>query len=188
MILFSKFSMENRKKDVQDDLVALSIHSDSNKNGSINMDVCTRPQMMIKFSELSSEILMQIAPFLSLFAFAKCHSSLLLLLFNQTKNMEKVPQDKEEHAEEGWEFMLVQLTSIWKPLMCYYFPKFEKSLNIKNWKHVLRRRIEHLMLYSPTKLPLTPKDPSRSCFETLLPFKIMKRTLLKIVNGFISVH
>ncbi|KAG2387750.1 hypothetical protein C9374_001344 [Naegleria lovaniensis] len=137
--------------DAQDDLDALSNTS--------------RPNFILNFIEIPSEILLHIAEFMelkSLFAFAKCHSSLLMLLFNQEKH--KKIGNKDPQSDEDIGFVLVQFT-IWKPLVCYYFPKFEKSLNVKNWMHVLRRRIEHLKLHSPNMLPLQPNNASSSAFQ-----------------------
>ncbi|KAF0980802.1 hypothetical protein FDP41_013285 [Naegleria fowleri] len=130
---------------------------------------------------LPDEILCVIASFLnakSLLCFASCNSTLLALLFNQTpvkvnvllslpkiesilgttRLMANSKLIKAYLEDESVPFSLAQRL-VWRSLVLYYFPIFKQeaygSKNIKNWMHLLRRRIEHLKLYNPSELPLT---------------------------------
>ncbi|EFC43236.1 ribosomal large P0-like protein [Naegleria gruberi] len=110
-------------------------------------------------NELPSEILILIASFLNLSElnrFAMGNQSLLSLFFNrriisQSHSIEKSLKNSIAMINEESElFTRVQL-EIWKPLVCFYFPNFRKNnLNIKNWLHVLRRRIDHIKLHMPS--------------------------------------
>ena len=100
--------------------------------------------------------------------FSLANQWLLHLFFNQTitcfkRTREAVQEIKTDlQLEESPSFQRIQ-TIIWKPLVCYYFPRFQRSLNVKNWMHVLRRRIAHLKIHNPRKLPLT-KNMSSDLF------------------------
>jgi len=137
-------------------------------------------------SFLPSDLLIQIASYLTLkdlLHFALADRFLLIIFFNsKNKNLQLLSQERQDESkqllkgrsfsskpvpssdkfqkeykkDEDQDFEVIQLL-IWKPLVCYYFPKFESS-NIRNWMHVLRRRIEHIKLYNPIYLPLQPKD------------------------------
>ncbi|EFC48555.1 predicted protein [Naegleria gruberi] len=49
-------------------------------------------------------------------------------------------------------------TLIWKPLVFHYFPKFGEKLNVKNYLHVLRRRIQYINLGKPQHIKIeTPQ-------------------------------
>ncbi|KAG2372736.1 hypothetical protein C9374_013188 [Naegleria lovaniensis] len=117
-----------------------------------------------------------------LLSFALCHSHLLQLLFNQNLKLKTTTSSEfilqmsptalqmkfGKVDKSQWNQMLMnendlfQVTQqqVWKSLVCYYFPNFEKSLNVKNWMHVLKRRIQHLKLYTPQLLPLKPQISS----------------------------
>ena len=125
---------------------------------------------------LPEELTIHIATFLplnDLSRFSRSDSHLLLLLFNQTPQSErtaliptKIPDpsnDPKLSSEESDKFTTVQ-NAIWKRLVCYYFPTFQETLNIKNWMHVLRRRIAHLKIHHPLQLPLT-KNMSSDLFK-----------------------
>ena len=116
-----------------------------------------------------------------LFNFARCNVFLFKTFFNQTPNRtkqlvelktptwimkmtnQKIPEivdekliaeyGKDELECKGNEFMPIQMT-VWKPLVCFYFPKFQQAVEVRNWMHVLRRRILHLQVHSPHLLPL----------------------------------
>jgi len=110
---------------------------------------------------LPREIVIQICQFMTLddlFNFAQCNVTLFKTLFNQTPKRTneiialKTPTwlmkmrnkqapsivSEELIAEYGKddlentsdEFMHIQVT-LWKPLVCFYFPKFQQSLNIR---------------------------------------------------------
>ena len=117
----------------------------------------------VHFKLIPDELLIKIAGFLllcDLSHFALSYPHLTDLLFNQQPSkFKQLSIGKEEaieekdlpenfKSEEGPEFERVQQL-IWKSLVCYYFPNFVKTLNIKNWMHVLRRRVAHLKLYYP---------------------------------------
>ena len=98
-----------------------------------------------------AEIIVSISKYLELKelnCFAMVDSSLLKLLFNLEKSTLSGKKEfkKDYEKDESKEFSLVQ-SQIWKPLLVYHFPKFEQSLNIKNWMHVLRRRRKHIKLH-----------------------------------------
>lgn len=135
-----------------------------------------RKEHPFKSCALPSEVVIKIVSFMdlkTLFSFAATDQFLLKFLFNQSPSRAKeyiklkskrinslsetdVPQLAKQYKkqEEEKEFEVVQ-REVWKPLVCYYFPQFEKSLNVKNWMHVLRRRVNHLKLYAPSVLPLS---------------------------------
>ncbi|KAF0982998.1 hypothetical protein FDP41_010976 [Naegleria fowleri] len=159
------------------------------------------------------EVLINIVSFMELgtiYSFSRTDRYLLKLLFDQTperidklnklrKSHKKSQLDflttknaveeyeKEEHSQQ--QFELIQKL-IWKPLVCYYFPKFEKTLNVKNWLHILRRRVSHIQIHARELLPLseifvvlpTALRLIQRCCQRVFP------SLLKIVNLFTSVH
>ncbi|EFC40631.1 predicted protein [Naegleria gruberi] len=61
---------------------------------------------------------------------------------------------KDVYNENDETFQPTQ-TIIWKPLVLFYFSNYSKTLNVKNWMHILRRRIIHLQIHSPNSLPLS---------------------------------
>ncbi|EFC37013.1 predicted protein [Naegleria gruberi] len=82
----------------------------------------------------------------------------------------------EEHFKKNPDEYHVDLiqNTIWKPMVLFYFPRFQQSLNVKNWMIVMKRRIQHLQIHSPTSLPLV-----REILRTIDPktdekFKIPK--------------
>ena len=121
------------------------------------------------------ELFLRIAKFLplaDLLHLALVNSRFTLLLFNQDRSVKKKKQPLMHtkplvsdnlppmyKAEEGISFEHVQQV-LWKPLVCYFFPNFNQTLNIRNWMHVLRRRVAHLKLYSPTSIPLRKNIPN----------------------------
>ncbi|KAG2393294.1 hypothetical protein C9374_006825 [Naegleria lovaniensis] len=120
--------------------------------------------------QLPEESILLISSYLelqSLSRFASCHSQLLRLLFNITpQKLLKPKQTKlleilNPNATSHFDFSVCQLL-IWKPLLIYYFPRFEQSLNVKNWMLALKRRIQHLQLYSPHLLPIKQQSISSS--------------------------
>ncbi|EFC42698.1 predicted protein [Naegleria gruberi] len=78
-----------------------------------------------------------------LVGFSQANSAHLKILFNQEPREKKIEKPVND---ESVDFHYVQ-THIWKPLVCFYFPRFEKALNIKNWMHVLRRRKAHIKIH-----------------------------------------
>jgi len=80
-----------------------------------------------------------------------CSQFFLKLCFNQTtrdftkfsskRSIEKPILSRSEFKykrdENDSDFEKTQ-EQIWKPMLCWYFPLFETTLNIKNWLHVLR--------------------------------------------------
>ncbi|EFC38451.1 predicted protein [Naegleria gruberi] len=135
--------------------------------------------------QLSSEIVILIASYLdlrSLYCFARIDSFMIKLLFNMDRNRvmklgylktvikkqkKQVTQNEliqsdsliEEYSkEEDCNFTMTQ-EQVWKNLVCYYFPQFKKDLTVKNWMHIMRRRVAHLKLYAPEHLPLGNSIP-----------------------------
>ncbi|EFC39582.1 predicted protein [Naegleria gruberi] len=125
---------------------------------------------------LIRELLIHIGKFMlvrDLFHFSCCNSYLLELFFDP-KDYKKLSKEKrrlikknqlnykselliqEYSKEERNDFSQIQL-EIWKRLVCFYFPSFDSNLNVKNWLHVMRRRVEHITLYKPSALPLNPE-------------------------------
>ena len=132
------------------------------------------------FCELPYDILIHIGTFLfakDLLNIGQCNAKLLKLFLNQTSyksgsllmlkysfHFDYTKKDlankllleeqiQEYQKDENESFSQVQ-EFIWKPLVCFFFPRFNKALNISNWMHTLRRRIAHIRLYEPHKLPL----------------------------------
>ncbi|EFC49728.1 predicted protein [Naegleria gruberi] len=98
----------------------------------------------VKLLDLPSELIVHIGQFMDvrlLNSLALCNSRMLLLFFNVEKN---VIEKDYETVDESFE-RVQQL--IWKPLVFSYYPRFEKSLNVKNWQHLLRRRMQHVKLH-----------------------------------------
>ena len=139
--------------------------------------VLNKPHVLSK--GLPNVLVIKIASFLSirdLSNLARSDRFLLMLLLRQNpldvmerarlkkrKQKEKDELKRDDiiesykSKEELAEFEMVQ-NMIWKPLLCYHFPQFALSNNnIKNWLHVLRRRVTHLSLYAPHMLPLEAK-------------------------------
>ena len=110
----------------------------------------------ISFKSLPPETIVEIATFFELadlFNFSRTDSKTLHLLFNYKRhNYFNRPSVKEKNAPEYFkkdetpEFDAVQ-QAVWKNLVCFYFPRFNKALNVKNWMQVMRRRIKHVKLY-----------------------------------------
>ncbi|KAG2389091.1 hypothetical protein C9374_014491 [Naegleria lovaniensis] len=150
-----------------------------------------------KSGVLPSEVVINIVTFMdlkTLFYFAVTDRFMLKFLFHQSPSQvqeyiklkqhvssEEIHSSSEKQfpkvinaykkQEEQVDFELVQRL-IWKALVCYYFPQFEKTLNIKNWMQVLRRRVNHLKLYAPLALPLhqnMEKDPFKLSNALQLP-------------------
>ncbi|KAG2372737.1 hypothetical protein C9374_013189 [Naegleria lovaniensis] len=184
----------NSKQQVDDDLS----HLDSTKKNSTSSEtadvVIGNKEFTVNgFVSIPSELLLHMAQYIGslkdLLSFASCHSILLQLLFNQNRKLKSSPHNVVQISEQTLEMHfgvstnhelnsqllsdendLFQATQqqVWKSLVCYYFPNFEKSLNVKNWMHVLKRRIQHLKLYTPHLLPLKPQISSK-------PFKVVSR-------------
>jgi len=105
--------------------------------------------------EFPDELFIHICKYMricDLYYFALCDRHLLMLLFNQSRKSLKAPVTPTDAvkkptrnmiAEEEPSFAIVQ-NEIWKPLVLDRFPRFQKSLNIKNWMHVMRRRMSRL--------------------------------------------
>ncbi|EFC42305.1 predicted protein [Naegleria gruberi] len=136
---------------------------------------------------LPREIVFHIATFLTvppLNRLARCDRYLLDLFFNLTvPKVYLIQKRKQEFKQQGIETAIVSMKDIfkededslvqklvWKPMVLFYFPSYQESLNIKNWMHVLRRRVTHLMKKCPTALPLT-KQMSTDAFKVDMPTK-----------------
>ncbi|KAG2372738.1 hypothetical protein C9374_013190 [Naegleria lovaniensis] len=184
MPFFSFKLSRNSKQQVDDDLS----HLDSTKKNSTRSKTARAAIVSIP-SELWLHMAQFIGSLKDLLSFASCHSILLQLLFNQNIKLKRSPHnvvqvspqtlemhfgDSTNHEHKSQllndENDLFQATQqqVWKSLVCYYFPNFEKSLNVKNWMHVLKRRIQHLKLYTPQMLPLKPQTSSA-------PFELISR-------------
>ncbi|EFC47886.1 predicted protein [Naegleria gruberi] len=113
-------------------------------------------------NEIPNDLLIHIGTFLvakDISFFALSSKYYLKLFFNMTCDVpiksENLSNEMNDLAieQEKQEFTPVQV-SIWKPLVLMYFPKFYADLNVKNWLHILKRRIRHIVQKSPQMLPL----------------------------------
>ncbi|EFC37335.1 hypothetical protein NAEGRDRAFT_53783 [Naegleria gruberi] len=162
----------------QDDIL-LPFTNESNKENS------PTPSLG-QLEDFPFELLISIATHLNgkdIYSLSKVNSVFLKLLFNQTSSrIAKVllPYKIEGRNQKLNSFSILRQRStafeyrkdeldqqlfnmvqerIWKPLVCYYFPRFNIGLDVKNWMHLLRRRIAHLQVNSPHYLPLTKHEP-----------------------------
>ena len=104
----------------------------------------------------------QYLPLRDLNEFSQVDSHSLKLLFNLEKNFggnsleENGTGQMDYDKDEVMEFERVQQL-IWAPMVQYCFPKFGKNLNVKNWMHVLRRRMKHIKLHGKNFIIDTPE-------------------------------
>ncbi|EFC45570.1 predicted protein [Naegleria gruberi] len=121
--------------------------------------------------DFTKELLITVGTFLPLSDlnnFARCDTKLLDLFFNlTTEKVNAIAKRKKELSKKNIESRIVALKGeysksedsniqklIWKPLVLFYFPNYSTSVNVKNWMHVMRRRIIHLDNKFPNELPL----------------------------------
>ncbi|EFC35954.1 predicted protein [Naegleria gruberi] len=121
---------------------------------------------------LSTELILIIAQYLpigDLNSFARSDEYLLEMIFDLTvEKVEAIAKRKQELLQLDLESRIVSVkdqykenetalaqTLLWKPLVLYYFPNYSASLNVKNWMHVMRRRVIHLQNKFPQELPLS---------------------------------
>ena len=177
----------------------------------------------MSLSDLPHDILLDILESMSLkdlYKISLCNQFMLKLVFNQTlkdftkfkfpKNLKEKPilaqhEFSYTRDEKDNTFQSTQIR-IWKPFVLSYFPNVDPDLNVKNWLHILRRRILHLKINEPRKLPIH-KYFTDSRFlligkENTQDEKFIegKRNLftffnyyngnytMKVVNGFINAH
>ncbi|KAF0976919.1 hypothetical protein FDP41_004214 [Naegleria fowleri] len=100
----------------------------------------------------------------------KSKKSNMSLVLQQDAIIEIYKKQEEEQLQPQnddtfMNFEIVQ-NMIWKNLVNYYFIRFCAS-GVKNWMHVLRRRITYLMVHDPKKLPLVTSF-HRSEFEAMI--------------------
>ncbi|KAG2378504.1 hypothetical protein C9374_008143 [Naegleria lovaniensis] len=88
-------------------------------------------------------------------ALSQCHSHLFNFIMCRNLQKEKtllfslkcVFIDREKQQEDEI-FQCVQ-QYLWKPLLIYYFPLFNKDLNVKNHMLVLKRRVKYISTKKP---------------------------------------
>ncbi|KAG2374218.1 hypothetical protein C9374_011055 [Naegleria lovaniensis] len=146
--------------------------SDENEQGTTHS---------ISITELPHDLWIVILKELSLteiFHLSMTNKFFLKLCFNQTLTKDFKPKNYSKPLLSMNEFTYkkdekdhlfdVTQREVYKPLVCQFFPKFKKTLNVNNWLHVLRRRILHLKIYEPKKLPLQ-RDTTSSSFSLEMP-------------------
>ena len=165
------------KVTAEDDLAVVAV--DKKKTNTSASTTVPKKKKNCNFNLIPDELIVHIATYCQggeLARFSESNSRYLKLLFNQeisnfpnhTVIKSKIQTHFGEHAkqkelktqekkyqkdEESIDFDLVQI-QVWKPLVCFYFPRFEKALNIKNWMHVLRRRVAHIKINGANFLPI----------------------------------
>ncbi|EFC37668.1 predicted protein [Naegleria gruberi] len=123
-------------------------------------------------TSLNKDMLIAVGAFLplgDLNNFARCDKNMLEVFFNLTvEKVEAIAKRKKDLSKKNIDAQLIAIKDnykkdescnvvqqvIWKPIVLHYFPNYSQTLNIKNWMHVMRRRVTHLQNKFPNELPL----------------------------------
>lgn len=136
----------------------VSTSSDRSKDRKDESDdlICQNQQRLSVVFPL--EVWLKIATYMdlqTLNCLSQCHSHLSNFIMCRNLRNEKtilfslrsIFMNKEKIQEDD-AFRSVQL-HVWKPLLMYYFPLFNKDLNVKNFMLVLKRRVKYIIMKKP---------------------------------------